>query len=159
MKKPRLPSLRRHPSPATAWDGFEALQREVDRVFSDFGQVSSWFQRGRDDFDPTIDISETDNDLQVTAELPGVDDKDVEVTLVGNTLTIKGEKHAEKDREEKDYHVVERSFGSFQRILPLGFEADPDAVDAKFAKGALTVIVPKPAEQVRKTKKITVQGS
>lgn len=159
MKKPRLPSLKRHPSPAATWDGFDALQREVDRVFSEFGHVPSWFQRGHNEFDPTIDISETDHDIQVTAELPGVNDKDVEVTLMGNTLTIKGDKHAEQDREDKDYHVVERSFGSFQRILPLGFEADPDAVDAKFAKGVLTVIVPKPAEQIRKAKKITVLGS
>ena len=95
----------------------------------------------------------------MTAELPGIDENDIEVTLVGNTLTIQGEKHAGKDRNDKDYHVIERSFGSFQRTLPLGFDADPDAVDAKFANGVLTVIVPKPAEQVAKTKKITVQGS
>lgn len=159
MRKPRLPSLKRsHPDP-TAWDSFAALQREIDRVFTDFGRFPSWPPNGLDDFSPSVDISETDHDIQVTAELPGVDENDVEVTLIGNTLTIRGDKHAGKDHSEKDYHLIERSFGSFQRTMPLGFDADPDAVDAKFANGVLTVIVPKPAEQVRKAKKITVHGS
>lgn len=154
-----LPHRRRAHQPARS-DSFRALQREIDQIFDDFGNFPSFGFRtnSREVFDPTVDVSETDHDIQVSAELPGVDEKDVEVTLVGNTLTVKGEKRAEKEEKEKDYHLVERTFGSFQRSIPLDFDADPDAVDAKFAKGVLTVIVPKPAERLQQTKKIAVQG-
>ena len=136
-------------------DPFVSLQREIDRVFHDFGRgvrLPSW----TDASEPRIDVAETDNDIQITAELPGVDEKDVDVTLSNGVLTVKGEKRAEKEEKGKEYRMVERSYGSFARSIPLPFEVDPEAVDAKFKKGVLTVILPKPAEARVETKKIEV---
>ena len=93
---------------------------------------------------PRVDVSETDTELKIEAELPGIDEKDVEVVLSDGRLTIKGEKKQEKEEKKKDYHMVERSYGSFARSIVLPFEADPDKVKATFAKGVLTVTVPKP---------------
>ena len=134
---------------------FVSLQREIDRVFHDFGRgfrLPTW----TDSSEPRIDVAETDNDIQITAELPGVDEKDIDVTLSNGVLTVKGEKHAEKEEKGKEYRVVERSYGSFARSIPMPFDVDPDAVDAKFKKGVLTVILPKPAEARAETKKIEI---
>ena len=105
---------------------------------------------------PRIDVSETDAELKIEAELPGVDEKDLEVVLSDGRLTIKGEKKAEKEEKKKDYHLVERSYGSFARSIGLPFEADPGQVKASFAKGVLTVTVPKPPEVKAKEKKIQI---
>jgi HSP20 family protein len=105
---------------------------------------------------PRVDVSETDTELKIEAELPGIDEKDVEVVLSDGRLTIKGEKKQEKEEKKKDYHLLERSYGSFARSIALPFEADPDQVKASFAKGVLTVTVPKPPEVKAKEKKIAI---
>jgi HSP20 family protein len=105
---------------------------------------------------PSIDVSETESELKIEVDLPGVEEKDVDLAISDNVLTIKGEKKAEKEEKKKDYHLVERSYGSFARSIGLPFEADSDKVKASFSKGVLTVTVPKPPEVKAKEKKIQI---
>jgi HSP20 family protein len=136
---------------------FVSLQREIDRLFQDFGRGfpafgSREFSR---DLMPAIDVTETDGDIEITAELPGLEEKDVQINVTDNVLTIRGEKKAEKEDKQKDYHVVERSYGSFYRAfeLPAGVEADK--IKADISKGVLKVTVPKPTP--KQAKKIEVK--
>jgi HSP20 family protein len=139
-------------------DPFTAMQREINRVFSEFGSKEplSWQGAG---ISPRIDVAETDTAVEVTAELPGLDEKDFEVVLKDDLLTLKGEKKSEREEKNKDYHVVERSFGSFSRSIRLPFEADPETVKAQFTKGVLKVTVGKPAEAKNKTVKIPIRSN
>jgi HSP20 family protein len=133
---------------------FTSLQREIDRLFEDF--TSGWpTLRHVPDLTPRMDVTETDKEIEITAELPGLEEKDVQVNLADNVLTIKGEKKAEKEEKDKNYRVVERSYGSFSRTLELPDGVDPSAVKATIAKGVLKVTVPKPAPA--QAKKIEVK--
>ena len=100
--------------------------------------------------------------MLITAELPGVDQKDIDITVSGDQLLIKGEKKSEveekKDEKGRAFHRVERSFGSFQRLMSLPYEFDPDKVQAFFKDGVLTLTVPKPTEAQKKTKKIEIKA-
>ena len=147
-----------------SYEPFHSLQREIDRVFNDFSRgghhpLTSRDGNGAMRLMPSVDIVETDGTLEVTAELPGVDEADIEVTLSDNVLTIKGEKKAESEKEDKNYHVVERSYGSFQRSLKVPFDASADEISAKFEKGVLKVTLPKPPEVEAKTRKIPVHSA
>jgi HSP20 family protein len=140
------------------WEPFSSLRRDMERVFEDFSRDLGWGMptaAGAAEV-PRIDVSESDNELKIEAELPGVEEKDLEIVLSDGRLTIKGEKKQEKEEKKKDYHLVERSYGSFARSIGLPFAADPDKVKASFAKGVLTVTVPKPAEIKAKEKKIPI---
>ena len=108
---------------------------------------------------PRIDIADSKDAIDLTAELPGVDEKDVDVTLADAVLTIRGEKKAERDEKDKDknWHVVERSYGSFSRTISLPFDPDSAKVEAKFEKGVLHIHLPKPAEVAKKQQKIEVK--
>jgi HSP20 family protein len=130
----------------------------MERLFEDFSRDVGWRPPtiAGTAVAPRIDVSETDTEIKIEAEMPGVDEKDVEVVLSNGRLTIKGEKKQEKEEKKKDYHVVERSYGSFARSIGLPFEADPGQVKASFAKGVLTVTVPKPPEVKAKEKKIPI---
>ena len=98
---------------------------------------------GRDGvISPRIDVSENEKEIVVTAELPGLDERDVEVLLADNALTIKGEKKAERDESEQGYVYKERSFDAFRRTLPLDVEVNPDDVKARFRNGVLSVTLP-----------------
>ncbi|MGI9498684.1 MAG: Hsp20/alpha crystallin family protein [Geminicoccaceae bacterium] len=137
-------------------DPFRTLQRRMDRLFDDFAGDYHWpFTNGRGAMTPTIDVSETDKEVKVEAELPGVDEKDIDVTLTDNMLTIKGEKKQEKE-EKKDFHLTERSYGSFSRSMALPFDADPAKIKAAFKDGLLTITLPKPPEVKAKVKKIAI---
>lgn len=139
-------------------DPFAIMQKEINRMFSDFGRgLPARFGDG--DVSPRIDVAETDSAVEVTAELPGIDEKDVEVVLRDDLLTIKGEKKSEREEKKKDYHLVERSFGSFSRSIRLPFEADSETVKANFAKGVLKVSIAKPAQVKEKTVKIPVRST
>ena len=145
-------------------DMFRNLQDEIDRVFNrfqDFTPASTGQAllsgNGMMKLQPRIDISETDGEIQVEAELPGVELADVEVSVVNEMLVIEGKKSTESEKKEKNYHLVERSQGQFMRRIPLGFDVDADKVDAKFNNGVLSVTIQKPEEQVKKTKKIEVK--
>jgi HSP20 family protein len=143
------------------WDPLEAFHRDVDRLFEDFWRGSNWPSAFRSEpmfeaLSPRMDVSEDDEEIRVTAELPGLDEGDIEVVLSDKWLTIKGEKKAEKEETEKGYKYRERSYGSFHRVIPLEVEVIADKVDANFEKGVLTVKLPKTPEAQRKVKKIPV---
>jgi len=107
---------------------------------------------------PAIDVEESGNEIIVTAELPGVRNKDIEVKLAGSTLTIRGEKKMDRERAAHNDHRLERRFGSFERTIRLPFEASGDKVKASFANGVLAVHVPKPPESQRQVKRIEVKA-
>jgi HSP20 family protein len=136
------------------------FRREMDRLFDDFfgawgGRSLAPFGEGWGAFSPQVDVTEADGEIKVSAELPGLDDEDIDVSLSNDVLTISGEKKEEKEQEGKDYYRMERSYGSFRRAIPLPAEVDADKVDAIFQKGVLTVTLPKTDET--KSKKVTVK--
>ncbi|MCC6888386.1 MAG: Hsp20/alpha crystallin family protein [Hyphomicrobiales bacterium] len=136
---------------------FFSLQREIDRLFDDFGRgfPSFGLQAGARNLVPAIDVTESDSEIEITAELPGLEEKDVEINVADNVLTIRGEKKAEKEDKQKDYHVIERSYGSFYRAFELPSGVETDKITADISKGVLKVKVPKPA--MKQAKKIEVK--
>jgi HSP20 family protein len=140
-------------------DPFGSLFREVQKTFEDFSRRSPLAGLSSEMLAPRIDIAESKDAIDLTAELPGVDEKDVDVTLADGVLTIRGEKKAERDEKDKDknWHVVERSYGSFSRTISLPFDPDSAKVEAKFEKGVLHIHLPKPAEVAKKQQKIEVK--
>jgi HSP20 family protein len=128
---------------------FAFLQQEIDRLFEGFGRSFPAFGTGGTAL-PRMDVSETDKAIEVTAELPGLEAKDVQLNLADNILTIRGEKKSEREEKEKDYHLVERSFGSFARSVQLPDGVKPEDVSAEIAKGVLKVTVKKPAPKQSK---------
>lgn len=146
-------------------DPFTAMRRDMDRLFDDMWKGFGGANRlpavfGNGSAAPRIDVKETATGIEVSAELPGVDEKDIEVELQDDVLTIRGEKKIEKEEgdKEKGYHVMERSYGSFARSVALPYSAESDKVTADFTKGVLKVVIPRPAEVAAKTKKIEVKG-
>ena len=140
------------------WEPFGSLRRDMERLFEDFTREAGWSPTAAAGMSmtPRVDISESNGELRIEAELPGIDEKDVEVMLSEGRLTIKGEKKQEKEEKKQDYHLVERSYGSFARSIALPFAADPEQIKASFAKGVLTVTVPKPPEVKAKEKRIPI---
>jgi HSP20 family protein len=137
-------------------DPFATLQREMNRLFDTTfaGQPASAAVLA-----PAIDIKETDKAVEVQAELPGVDEKDIQVTLENGVLTIKGEKKTEKEETKKDYYLSERSYGAFYRSFELPAAVESDKVNASFSKGVLKVTMPKPAGAQAKAKKIDIKAN
>jgi HSP20 family protein len=156
-----------------AWRPFESLRREVDRLFEDFdrGFWTSPFRRpifGIEPFwqreeawgaAPSVDIVEKNNAYEVTAELPGMDEKNIEVKLVDGGLTIKGEKQEEKEEKKKNYYLHERQYGSFERCFTVPEGVDTNKIEATFKKGVLTVTLPKKPEAIKPEKKIEVKAA
>ncbi len=132
---------------------FVSLQREIDRLFDDFTRFPAFtaFGNGKAELMPSMDVTETDKEIEITAELPGLEEKDVQINLADNLLTIRGEKSAEKQEKDKNYRLIERSYGSFERTLELPDGVNADAIKASIAKGVLKVTVPKPAPAQSKT--------
>jgi HSP20 family protein len=122
---------------------FTFLQREIDRLFENFSRDFSVL--GSLELVPNMDVVETDKDIELTVELPGLEPKDVEVNLADDVLTIRGEKKAEKEEKDKNYRLVERSYGSFTRSIELPAGVKPEGVKANVANGILKVTVSKPA--------------
>ncbi len=108
---------------------------------------------------PAVDVAETEKAYEITAELPGMDEKNVEVKFADGVLTIKGEKQEEKEEKKKDYYLSERSYGSFQRAFQVPDGVDADKIEATFKNGVLTVTMPKSAEAQKSAKKITVKAA
>jgi HSP20 family protein len=136
---------------------FMSLQREVDRLFDNFTRGFPAFTTGKAQMLPSTDVTETDKEIEITAELPGLEEKDVQINVADNILTIRGEKKAEKEEKDKNYRLIERSYGSFERTLELPDGVNPDAIKATIAKGVLKVTVPKPAPA--QAKKIDVKAA
>ena len=132
---------------------FFALQQEIDRLFEGFTRGFAGFPSR--DVMPSMDLSETDKEIEITAELPGLEEKDIQLNVTDNVLTIRGEKKNEREETKKDYHLVERSYGSFTRTVQLPDGVNPDSIKAVMSKGVLKVTVPKPAPA--QTKKIDVK--
>lgn len=152
-------------------DVWRSFRNEMDRLFDRFDSgfglpaVRRMFDlapvwRSETSFGvnmPAVDVAEDDKAYKITAELPGLDEKNIEVSLSGDSLVLKGEKRQEKEEKDKNYYLSERSYGSFQRIFRLPDGVDRDKVAASFAKGVLTVTVPKTGEAQKEPKKIEVK--
>jgi HSP20 family protein len=139
-------------------NAFMSLQHEIDRLFDDFTRGFPAFSTGgAAELLPNLDVTETDKQIEITAELPGLEEKDVQVNLADNILTIRGEKKAEKEEKDKTYRLVERSYGSFVRSLELPEGVNADAIKASIEKGVLKVTVPKPTPA--QVKKIDVKAA
>lgn len=158
------------------WDPFTSLREEVDYLFEDFGWhwpagpfasrrrgllaplrgfPASWSVSA-----PAVDIVDLEKEIQVRVELPGMAEKDIDVEISDNMLTIRGEKKEEREEGEKEgrYYISERRYGSFERSLRLPESANRDKVEARFSKGVLTIAFPKTKEALQKTKKIKIKG-
>jgi HSP20 family protein len=131
------------------------MDRMFDHFFDGFSGRSG---NGSGAIAPAIDLDDTEKELVVTAELPGVSDKDIEVSLAGDVLTIKGEKKTETEQKKGNATYTERRYGSFSRSLRLPFEVKDEQVDAAFKDGVLTVRLPKPAEVQNQVRRIEVKA-
>lgn len=158
--------------PAKAPDAWQSLRAEMDRLFDRFSAgfgmpaLHRWFDTEpawtyESSFSfptPAVDVTEDEKAYKITAELPGLEQKDISVTVTGDTLTIKGEKSYEKEAKNKDRHVSERAYGSFQRSFAVPDAVDRDKVAADLAKGVLTITLPKTV-QAQKQHKIEVKAA
>jgi HSP20 family protein len=169
----KLPITKKPGEPAVAgevWRPFEALRKEVDRLFDDFGDdfwrrpfrslaglERSWTKKFVSA--PAVDVAETDKSYEITVELPGIDQRNVEVNVANGGITIKGEKKEESEEKKKDYYVSERHYGSFERYFSLPDGVDADKIEATFKNGVLKVTLPKTAEAQKPAKKIEVKAA
>ncbi len=146
-------------------DPFTAMRREMNRLFDDafggFGLPSlfgpAFGRMPAETLVPQMDVSETEREIHIAAELPGIDPKDVEVVLADDRLTISGQMKTERDEKDRNYHVMERTQGSFTRSLRLPFAANPSQVKAEFKNGVLNIRIQKPKEVLEKQHRIEVQ--
>ncbi|MBN9237367.1 molecular chaperone Hsp20 [Mesorhizobium hungaricum] len=154
----RVPSLFRD----SERDPFLSLHREVNRLFDDVfrgfdgalpsvGRASAFGGNW-----PSVEISDNDKEIKVTAEVPGMDEKDIEIMLDNGVLTLRGEKRSET--EDKDRQFSERTYGRFERRIPLGYEIEEDSVDARFKNGVLSVTLPKTAKAQSQAKRIAIKS-
>jgi HSP20 family protein len=145
-----------------------SLHEEVDRLFDEafrsFGLPSLF--RGSPAgapsspgamLRPSVDISATKKEYALSVEVPGIEEKDIQIELSGTTLTIRGEKRQEQEEKERDFYRIERSYGSFQRVLSLPDDADSDGIKAKFKNGVLTIRLPRKSEHQKDAKLISVE--
>ena len=137
------------------------LQSDINRVFEDFWHgfsAPTWPAGFGASFEamPPVEVSETDDEVEITAELPGMSEEQVDVTLSADMLKINGEKRSERDEKRQDYHISERSYGAVHRTIPLPSGLDLDQVDATFKDGVLKVRIPKTEEARSEVKRIAV---
>jgi HSP20 family protein len=148
----------------------ESFRRDVNRLFEDFGDLwrspmrqllapeSFWSREFTWPATPAVDVAEKDKAYEITAELPGLDEKNVEVKVANGMLTIKGEKKEEKEEKKKDYYLSERRYGSFERRFQIPEGVEADKIEATFKKGVLTVTLPKSAAAQAAEKKIAIKS-
>lgn len=149
---------------ARDWDPIRSLRHQIDRLFADFdfpdlslAVPPFWAETGVTI--PPMDLVERNGGYELQAELPGLTDKQVEVKLANGILTIKGEKSSERIEDEDDYHLSERSFGTFQRSFRVPQSVDADKIEAQFDKGVLKVTMPKSATALQQERKIDVKAA
>jgi HSP20 family protein len=161
--KPAKPAL-------SAWHPFEVLHGEIDRLFDDFSwnwprlsfpRASAAAPYSPADFDLKVasEVTEDDKAYRVTVEVPGMSEKDVDISLSDSTITIKGEKKSEKEETKKDYHYSERSYGALRRSFALPEGVDADKIEANMKSGVLTVVMPKSAEAQKKSRKVEIKAA
>jgi len=155
-----------------AMSPFVDLRRQMDRLFDEFARNLPFggFQPSGSTGVPDVfgasfgmvpvnfEVSEGEKEIEIAAEVPGMDEKDIDVEVAGGMLTISGEKKSESEKSDKNVYMTERSYGSFRRSFRLPDTVDPDNISAKFDKGVLKVSVPKKAESQSKTRKIAVKS-
>jgi HSP20 family protein len=156
------------PSSAELWRPFESLRGEIDRMFDDFGR-GFWPSWGRSLrgvapempslLTPAVDVVETEKSYEITTELPGMDEKNIEVKLADGVLTIKGEKQQDKEEKQKNYYRRERSYGAFERSFEVPETVEVDKIEASFSKGILKLMLPKKVEAQKPVKKIEVKAA
>lgn len=145
-------------------DPISELQQEMNRLFEDFferpGSLSPFAgERGlQASFSPKVDISETENEVQVSVELPGMDPEEIEISYTGNSLTISGEKGTEKEEKGKQFYRKERTYGSFRRSIPLPGAIEEDKIEASYQNGLLEVTLPKAAGASQQGTRIKVHS-
>lgn len=147
--------------PSTPSSGiFDDFRKEMDDLISGFfSGERRWpaptsLPKGL--VNPAIDVTENDDAVTLTAELPGLAEEEVDLTVRDGVITLKGEKKHERDEEKDNVHITERSYGSFQRSMPVPDRVDTDKISAKFDKGVLTVVMPKKAEAASPSRKIEI---
>ncbi len=136
---------------------FERVRREMDRLWDSFFERRPARREEEAEFLPTVDLAETENELVVKCEVPGLEPKDIDISLSDGMLTIKGEKKQEREEKEADYHLVERSYGSFTRSIRLPKEVRSEKISASYKNGILKITLPKSEEAKKKEIKIKVQ--
>ena len=161
MSRQPLPSLL---SDANMSPLYQSFQKEMNQILDRFrgGQAATdvdAFAAFTGALFPAVDIAETDDAIEITAEVPGVKEDDLEVSITGDVVTLRGEKSGDHEEKEKDYHLVERRYGSFRRRVPLGFAPEEGAVEAKFTDGVLKLRIAKPANTKADVQKIKINQS
>ena len=161
------------PARTTAPDTWQSFRSEMDRMFDRFS-AGFGFPAFRRLFDvepawrqestfaiatPAVDVTEDETAYKITAELPGLDEKNIDLSISGDTLVLKGEKNQEREEKEKNYYLSERSYGSFQRSFLLPDGVDRDKIAADFTKGVLTITLPRTVESQKQHKKIEVKAA
>jgi HSP20 family protein len=160
------------PLPSDPWRPLEKLRQQVDRLFEDFnrGSALSPFSRGLFDVEPfwrrepsshglpAVDITEKEKSFEITAELPGMDQKNIELKLSNGNLIIKGEKKEDKEEKRKGYHLSERHYGSFERVFNLPKGVDAEKIEASFSKGVLNISLPKKPEAMKADKVVPIKA-
>jgi HSP20 family protein len=150
------------------WQSFRSgMDRMFDQFSGSFGlpalrrmfePTPNWVYQGSFIFSPpTVDVTEDDKVYRITADVPGLEEKNIEVAVLGHMLTLKGEKHYEKDQKDKNRRLSDRAHGSFERSFALPGGVDRDKIAAELAKGVLTITMPKKAEVQKPTKRIEVR--
>ncbi len=140
--------------------GIDVFERDMHRLFDDIlghelGLSPIWTEEGRAGFIPRVDVVETDKEVRISAELPGMSEDDIELTVDDDTLIIRGEKRTESEHQEGSTYRMERSYGSFRRVVQLPSEVKPDKAEAVYANGVLTVTLPK--AETSRVRTITVK--
>ena len=138
------------------YDSFLDLQKHMNNLFGDIFDDSSLMATSSGSFVPKFNISETDTAFEVSAELPGLEEKDIDISIEKNILSIEGEKNFEEEKNEKNYHLTERRYGSFKRSFSLPENLALDKVEAKFNNGVLTMHLPKTDEGKKKVTKVKI---
>jgi len=139
---------------------FFSLQHEMNRLMDRFARgIGGGELAEREEpwkFSPSVDVSENDKEIHISAELPGLDEKDIDLTLSGNNLIIRGEKRAEKEEKGEQFYRKETSYGVFHRSIPLPTEVEEDKIEATYRKGVLKIVLPKSPEARKARKKISI---
>lgn len=147
--------------PITRWRPFSnllKLQKEMDSLFDDFFErTPARRELGESDWYPSVDVSESENEIRIEADLPGMKQEDIDVNIDGNVLTIKGERQKEEEEQKENYYRTERCYGNFQRSFTLPSNLDTDNCKATFKSGVLTLTIPK-LEKAAKGIKIEIEG-
>ncbi len=141
----------------TPFRDFERMRRDMDRMWDSFFERGTLRGEEGREWLPSLDVAETKNEIVVKAEVPGLGPKDIDISLSDGLLTIKGEKKQEREEKEENYHLVERSYGSFARSIRLPNEVRSDKINASYKNGVLKVVLPKSEEAKKKEVKIKVQ--